>query len=186
MSQDSLLLDSVDLGCGKETSKNPVYWHFEDSAITHLRGADFVSGGEVWVSQQRSNSDAMYEVCKRVMDVLISIAAIVLLFPIITLTAALIKTFDRGPILFSQIRVGQQGKQFRCFKFRSMIRNAESVQDMLQQENEHCDPRTFKIINDPRITPLGRILRRFSIDELPQILNVLTGHMSIVGPRPPL
>ena len=120
------------------------------------------------------------------MDVVISLAAIVLLSPVIVASAIAIKIHDRGPVLFSQSRVGKGGRTFRCFKFRSMIMNAQALQSSLMEQSEHADPRTFKMANDPRITPPGRILRRLSIDELPQILNVLFGDMSIVGPRPPL
>lgn len=128
----------------------------------------------------------VYLSCKRIIDVLLSLVAIVLLSPVILVAAVLIKLYDRGPVFFSQERVGKGGRTFRCFKFRSMIRNAQSLQHSLTAESQHADPRTFKIANDPRITPPGRILRRFSIDELPQILNVFLGQMSIVGPRPPL
>ncbi len=128
----------------------------------------------------------VYLSCKRIIDVLLSLGAIVVLSPAFFVAAVMIKLYDRGPVFFTQDRVGKGGRTFRCFKFRSMIRNAQSLQRNLTAENQHTDPRTFKIVNDPRITPPGRILRRFSIDELPQILNVLLGQMSIVGPRPPL
>ena len=145
--------------------------------------ADF---GQVCVGHQQTSNDAVYQVCKRCMDIVISLSAIVLLFPVIIIAAALIRICSRGPVLFTQIRVGKGGKTFRCFKFRSMVPNAESLKQDLLKANQHGDPRTFKIEDDPRITPLGRILRKSSIDELPQILNVLMGQMSIVGPRPPL
>jgi lipopolysaccharide/colanic/teichoic acid biosynthesis glycosyltransferase len=130
--------------------------------------------------------DASYVVCKRAIDVLISLSAILILSPLILLAALAVKLYDGGPVLFSQVRVGKKGREFRCFKFRSMIVNAEAVRSTLIDQNEHSDQRTFKIMNDPRVTAPGRILRRFSIDELPQLLNVLRGDMSIVGPRPPL
>ena len=132
------------------------------------------------------NEDVFYVVCKRAIDILISLTAIVLLSPIILLAALAVKLYDGGPFLFSQIRVGRFGREFRCFKFRSMIVNAEAMRGAMVSQNEHSDQRTFKIMNDPRITSPGRILRRFSIDELPQLINVLLGDMSIVGPRPPL
>lgn len=128
----------------------------------------------------------VYLSCKRIIDVLLSLIAIVLLSPVFIVAAVMIKLCDRGPVFFSQERVGKGGLRFRCFKFRSMIRNAETLQRSLTAESQHADPRTFKIANDPRITPPGRFLRRFSIDELPQILNVFLGEMSIVGPRPAL
>lgn len=133
-----------------------------------------------------SREDALYVVCKRAIDICISLTAILILSPIILVTALAVKLYDGGPVLFSQVRVGKKGREFRCFKFRSMIVDAEAVRNTLIDKNEHADQRTFKIMNDPRITPPGRILRRFSVDELPQLINVLRGEMSIVGPRPPL
>ncbi len=129
---------------------------------------------------------AAYQVCKRSMDIVISLAAMIVLSPVFLVAGLMIKLYDRGPVFFSQERVGKGGRIFRCFKFRSMILNAQALQNSLMEQSEHSDPRTFKIAQDPRITPPGRILRRLSIDELPQILNVLMGQMSIVGPRPPL
>lgn len=127
-----------------------------------------------------------YLLCKRIIDIVLSLSALILLSPVFLVAAVWIKLYDRGPVFFSQDRVGKDGRIFRCFKFRSMIRNAQSLQSSLKAESQHSDPRTFKIANDPRITPPGRFLRRFSIDELPQILNVFLGQMSVVGPRPPL
>ena len=130
--------------------------------------------------------DALYVVCKRAIDILLSLTAILILLPVILVAALAVKLYDGGPVLFSQVRVGKKGREFQCFKFRSMIVNAESMRSTLIDQNEHSDQRTFKIMNDPRVTPPGRILRRFSVDELPQLINVLRGEMSIVGPRPPL
>jgi lipopolysaccharide/colanic/teichoic acid biosynthesis glycosyltransferase len=127
-----------------------------------------------------------YEACKRVMDVVVSLTALILLSPVLILAAVMIKLHDGGPVFFTQDRVGRDGRRFRMFKFRSMILQAEALKSSLVAKNEHADPRTFKISDDPRITPPGRVLRRFSIDELPQIFNVMFGDMSIVGPRPPV
>lgn len=127
-----------------------------------------------------------YSVTKRLIDVTLSLLALIILLPVFLLTAVAIKVYDRGPVLFSQERVGRAGRTFRCFKFRSMVLNAQELQSSLAAQSVHADPRTFKMANDPRITPVGKFLRRFSIDELPQILNVLLGAMSVVGPRPPL
>jgi len=129
---------------------------------------------------------AAYCFSKRILDIVISLAAIVLLAPIFLLAAVMIKLNDRGSVFFTQERVGKGGRIFRCFKFRSMMLNAESLQQGLMDKSQHADPRTFKIADDPRITRPGKFLRRFSIDELPQVFDVLMGHMSIVGPRPPL
>ena len=130
--------------------------------------------------------DALYVVCKRAIDIFISLTAILVLLPIILVAALAVKLYDGGPVLFRQVRVGKKGKEFRCLKFRSMMVNAEAMRSTLIDKNEHSDQRTFKIMNDPRVTSPGRILRRFSVDELPQLINVLRGEMSIVGPRPPL
>lgn len=128
----------------------------------------------------------LYAVAKRAIDVVLSLTALILLSPVFLVAAIAIKWHDGGTVFFSQQRVGRDQRHFSCFKFRSMVVNAQSLQQQLLDQSEHDDPRTFKMANDPRITPAGRVLRRFSIDELPQILNVLLGQMSIVGPRPPL
>ena len=133
-----------------------------------------------------SGQSLTFSVVKRTLDVTISLAALTLLSPVILLTALVIRLFDRGPVFFCQKRVGLNGSIFQCFKFRSMIVDAQSVQETLSAANSHADARTFKMFNDPRVTPIGQFLRRFSIDELPQFLNVLFGEMSVVGPRPSL
>ena len=132
---------------------------------------------------------------KRAMDILGSLAALILLSPVFVLIAAAIKLTSRGPILFRQDRVGQFGKRFAFLKFRSMKVNndaaihKEYVQKLisgeLNQDSETGSP-VFKIQNDPRVTAVGRFIRRTSLDEIPQFLNVLAGHMSLVGPRPPI
>jgi lipopolysaccharide/colanic/teichoic acid biosynthesis glycosyltransferase len=99
--------------------------------------------------------------------------------------AAFIKLTSRGPILFRQLRVGQHGKQFHMLKFRSMVADAEELKARLMAHNEQTGP-VFKMARDPRITRVGRFIRKFSIDELPQLINILRGEMSIVGPRPPV
>ncbi|HHI80082.1 MAG TPA: sugar transferase [Planctomycetes bacterium] len=122
---------------------------------------------------------------KRMIDVLVSGALIILLSPVLILFAFLVWLHDRGPILFKQPRSGLHGKVFQCLKFRSMCLDAEDKLKELAKENEQDGP-VFKIKKDPRITPIGRFLRKFSLDELPQLFNVLKGDMSLVGPRPPL
>src|SRR5205807_2210393 len=97
-----------------------------------------------------------------------------------------IKAWDRGPVLFVQTRVGKGGREFSCCKFRSMVSNAELLKNELLVHNHHADNRTFKIPRDPRITWIGRVIRKTSIDELPQLWNVVRGEMSLVGPRPPV
>ena len=127
-----------------------------------------------------------YLITKRVLDLAITIPVLVLLSPVLVLVALTIKLWDRGPIFFTQIRVGKDGEKFTCCKFRSMVPHAERLKDDLLSQNHHDDPRTFKIPCDPRITWFGRIIRKTSIDELPQLWNVVVGDMSLVGPRPPV
>ena len=122
---------------------------------------------------------------KRVMDVLLSAALLILLAPLLAITAVLIKLDSPGPVLFAQERIGMNKRRFKLLKFRSMVIDAEERRASLQALNEMDGP-VFKIANDPRITRVGRFIRRTSIDELPQIVNVLKGDMSLVGPRPPL
>lgn len=123
---------------------------------------------------------------KRTMDIVGSLLALIVLSPVFLLVAILVKLEDGGPVFFAQRRVGQHGREFRMYKVRSMCLNAEQKLKELMQQNQHKDGVTFKIKNDPRITGVGRWLRKFSIDELPQFYNVLKGDMSLVGPRPPV
>ncbi len=124
--------------------------------------------------------------CKRAIDVVGASLAIALLSPILILTALLVAATSRGPVIFRQMRVGQHGQEFSFMKFRSMYVDAESRKRELLDLNDHESGPIFKIRDDPRITPLGRIIRKYSIDELPQLFHVLSGKMSLVGPRPPL
>ena len=121
---------------------------------------------------------------KRAFDLVASFIALLLLAPLFLLIALLIKVEDRGPVFLGQIRVGKHGREFRMFKFRSMIVNADQHLAKLLEQNKHADGVTFKIQNDPRITKVGKWLRKFSLDEFPQFYNVLRGDMSLVGPRP--
>jgi exopolysaccharide biosynthesis polyprenyl glycosylphosphotransferase len=120
---------------------------------------------------------------KRLIDIAVSLFIILLLAPFLLLIMALIKLDSSGPALFAQERVGLNKRLFRIYKFRTMVMNAETLQSGLESHNETGGP-TFKIRNDPRITRLGKVLRKTSIDELPQLFNVLKGEMSLVGPRP--
>jgi lipopolysaccharide/colanic/teichoic acid biosynthesis glycosyltransferase len=125
-------------------------------------------------------------VMKRSLDITLSIIALMLLAIPFLLIALLIKIEDRGPVFFIQTRVGQFGREFRMFKFRSMCMDAEQRLKELLAKNQHTQGVTFKLKRDPRITRVGRWLRKFSLDELPQFFNVLIGDMSLVGPRPPV
>ena len=124
-----------------------------------------------------------YRCLKRGQDMLLSGLGILLFAPLMIPLAILIKLETDGPIFFRQIRVGKNRRHFVCYKFRSMVANAEDLKDDISYLNEAQGP-MFKIRNDPRITSLGRFLRRSSLDELPQLFNVFLGDMSIVGPRP--
>lgn len=129
---------------------------------------------------------ASAEFIKRFVDVVVSAAALVALAPVFALVALLIKLEDRGPVFFAQRRVGKWGREFRMFKFRSMCVDAEARLQAVLAQNQHKSGVTFKAKDDPRITRVGKWLRKFSIDEFPQFYNVLIGDMSLVGPRPPV
>ncbi|MBF0408474.1 MAG: sugar transferase [Candidatus Riflebacteria bacterium] len=123
---------------------------------------------------------------KRLIDIIGSLFALMLFSPIYLIVGLLIKLSDGGPILYWQIRIGQFGREFQFPKFRSMTIDADSLNIVLMPLNQHKEGITFKLKHDPRITWIGKIIRRFSIDELPQLWCVLIGDMSLVGPRPPL
>lgn len=124
-------------------------------------------------------------VLKRGLDLLIAGLFLVLLAPILLVIAVAVKLDSRGPVFYASDRIGKKGRVFRCFKFRTMVADAEARRAALAHMNER-DSILFKVANDPRITRVGRILRKYSLDELPQFFNVLIGDMSIVGPRPPI
>ena len=120
---------------------------------------------------------------KRLLDIVVSAIALIVLSPLLALVAVIIKMDSKGPALYASLRVGKKGTTFLCHKFRTMVANADSLRESLGHLNER-DKILFKITDDPRITPVGRFLRKFSIDEVPQFWNVLKGEMSLVGPRP--
>ncbi len=123
---------------------------------------------------------------KRILDIIVSLTMILLLFPLFIIVAILIKLESKGGIIYRQIRVGKDGRHFNFYKFRSMFIDAEARKQQILDKNESSDGVIFKMKNDPRITRIGRFIRKYSIDELPQLFNVLEGSMSLVGPRPPL
>lgn len=124
-------------------------------------------------------------VLKRVVDVVMSAAALILLSPLLAATAIMIKLDSPGPVLYISERIGKKGKVFGCIKFRTMVREAEKLRANILEMNER-DGVLFKMKDDPRITKVGRVLRKYSLDEIPQFFNVILGDMSIVGPRPPI
>ena len=132
-----------------------------------------------------TNKTNSYEAVKRLMDIILSTIGLMILSPILLVVAILIKIDSKGPIFFKQKRVGLNGKEFDMYKFRSMVVNAEELKEKLEKQNEMSGP-MFKIADDPRITKIGKFIRKTSIDELPQLWNVIKGDMSLVGPRPSL
>ena len=127
----------------------------------------------------------IYLIAKRVTDIICSLAGLIVLSPVLLITAIAIKLDSKGPIFFKQDRIGKDERIFSMYKFRSMVVNAEELKKSLEKENERSGP-MFKMKKDPRITRVGRFIRKTSIDELPQLINVLKGDMSLVGPRPSL
>jgi len=144
---------------------------------------DELGHDDVLVSHDSTIADAWGLAIKRTIDIVVSAAAIILLSPVMVLTAMLVKLTSPGPIFFIQKRLGRNKRMFDIYKFRTMVVDAEKRLKDLEHQNE-ADGAVFKIKDDPRITPIGRFLRKTSIDELPQLFNVLRGDMSLVGPRP--
>jgi lipopolysaccharide/colanic/teichoic acid biosynthesis glycosyltransferase len=127
---------------------------------------------------------AAYLTAKRLLDVAVSLSLLVFLSPLFLIVALCVKLTDGGPVFFRQKRVGLNGRVFDFIKFRSMVVDAESLKVELLTHNKHANSITFKMCRDPRVTWVGRIMRKTSIDELPQFWNVLIGEMTLVGPRP--
>lgn len=134
-----------------------------------------------WICVTRSSY-----LTKRILDIIVASVILTVLAPLMLFVAFLIKLHDGGPVFYICKRIGRWGEPFLFPKFRSMVIDADALQDSLKQFNQHAQSKTFKIKNDPRITWIGRIIRKTSIDELPQLWCVLKGEMSLVGPRPPL
>jgi lipopolysaccharide/colanic/teichoic acid biosynthesis glycosyltransferase len=127
-----------------------------------------------------------YAALKRFLDIVGGLAGLIVLFPVIVVVAAITKLIDGGPVLYPHLRVGLSGQEFTCYKFRTMVCGADRMKCDIQHRNHHDDNRTFKVPDDPRVTPFGRWLRRTSIDEVPQLWNVVKGDISLVGPRAPI
>lgn len=125
-----------------------------------------------------------YLYIKKVIDIILSIMSLVIILPLIFLIAILIKIDSRGPIIYKQKRLGRNGKLFTIYKFRTMVINADEVMKNFTEDQKREFQQFFKLKNDPRITRIGNILRKTSLDELPQIFNIIRGDMSIIGPRP--
>ncbi|MGI1803913.1 sugar transferase [Limosilactobacillus reuteri] len=139
----------------------------------------------VLLDKDKIKSRFIYHGMKRFFDIVAAACGIVILSPLMIIIAGLIKAEDHGPIFYKQVRVGKNGKTFKMYKFRSMFVNADKMLDKLKKQNDVDGP-MFKIKDDPRVTKIGHFIRKHSLDELPQFLNVIKGDMSLVGPRPPL
>ena len=140
---------------------------------------------QILINQKQVESRKIYHFTKRVFDIVMSILGLIILSPAMAVIAYKIKREDGGPIIYKQIRVGKNGKHFEMYKFCSMVVNADQLLAKLKSQNE-VDGAMFKMKNDPRITKVGHFIREHSLDELPQLINVLKGDMSLVSPRPPL
>lgn len=137
------------------------------------------------INPSKIESRKGYHFVKRLFDIILSTIGLIVLSPIMGIIAYRIKKEDGGPVFYKQVRVGKNGHQFRMYKFRSMIVNADQLLEKLKNQNEVTGA-MFKMKHDPRITKIGQFIRKHSLDELPQLVNVLKGDMSLVGPRPPL
>jgi len=195
---DDNVIDEVVFAVPRERLANvePAFYLCEEQGVgsrvcldLFTQGRSRISLGEMeglpMLSFTRAPTDEVALAAKRAFDLLSGGLALLLLSPVLLATAAAIKLDSRGPVFFRQRRVGLNGRPFTMLKFRSMHTDAEARLESLRAHNEASGP-VFKMRNDPRITRVGRFIRKTSIDELPQFLNVLTGEMSIVGPRPPI
>lgn len=142
-------------------------------------------GQDIGLVKRTLGKKKLYDPFKRLFDITVTLFGILLVSPLLILVSVLIILDSPGPIFFKQKRIGEKGQAFYMYKFRTMVVNAEELLKELKAKNE-AQGNMFKMKNDPRVTRVGRFLRKSSIDELPQLLNVLIGNMSLVGPRPPL
>ncbi len=134
--------------------------------------------------REKPPAKRLYRFIKRAFDIICSLIAIILLSPVFLIIALCIKAGDKGPVIFCHGRIGKNGRNFKLYKFRSMVTNAEELIEQFTPEQQEEFQKNFKLENDPRITKIGKFLRKTSLDELPQLVNILKGDMSIVGPRP--
>jgi exopolysaccharide biosynthesis polyprenyl glycosylphosphotransferase len=163
------------------------YWYIRKFMMIHsfhsVKVEQFLSEPALIISRIQKNQDAL--AIKSIMDYVLALFALIITSPLFVIVPCLIKLFSPGPVFYKQIRSGQDGRKFPLFKFRSMVMGAEEQQYTLIELNEADGP-AFKMKNDPRIIPyVGKFLRKFGLDEIPQFINVIRGEMSIVGPRPP-
>ncbi|WP_370774181.1 sugar transferase [Clostridium sp.] len=144
-----------------------------------------MEGTQLGFESESTRGFSFYEAIKRLIDIICSFVGILVLSPLFIIIAIIIKFTSKGPVFFSQNRVGRNGKEFDMYKFRSMVVNAEELKEKLAAQNEMSGP-MFKMKDDPRVTKVGKFIRKTSLDELPQLWNILKGDMSLVGPRPSL
>jgi len=154
--------------------------------VSNAKAANQYTKGNKENDMLKVNEKKVYLFSKRFLDIVLSLIGLIVLLPVFILVAICIKLEDKnGPVFFSQTRVGKNQSEFTMYKFRSMVSNAEDLLENLLEQNETTGA-MFKMKNDPRVTKIGSFIRKTSIDELPQLINVLKGEMSLVGPRPPL
>lgn len=158
---------------------------YENTLLEQVEDLEQVNGFQQTETERRVEvkGKPLYRVIKRGFDIIASILGLILLAPLFLVVAYLIKREDGGPVIFVQERTGKDNKPFKMYKFRTMCENASEMHKFLLEQNELDGP-AFKMKDDPRITRIGKVLRRTSIDELPQLVNILKGEMSVVGPRP--
>ena len=176
-------IDEAILACEKEGISTAISLDLYNLSFARTRQTDF--SGFPLLEFETFGAQQWELFIKRTIDILLSVLLLIIFAPLLLITAIAVKCTSKGPVFFTQTRCGMNGRKFTLHKFRSMVVGADIKKRELEKMNEMDGP-VFKIKKDPRITPLGRILRRTSIDELPQLFNVLRGDMSIVGPRPPL
>lgn len=136
------------------------------------------------IQSSTKKQSVTYEVIKRIFDIISSLSVIIVLLPVFIIISILIKIDSKGPVIFGHKRLGKNGKFIKVYKFRTMVQNAEELLKKLTPDQKKEFEINFKLENDPRITKIGRVLRETSIDELPQLFNILIGNMTVVGPRP--
>lgn len=185
---DPLLKEtSLDNPSSIDIQPNSWFWkNFENDGSESVtkRYARITRASRRYSVRRQSASERVYEFCKRVLDIVITLPVVLFLAPFLLAIGIATKLYDGGPMFFRQIRVGRYGEPFMCYKIRTMVPNADAMKAKMADLNQHTNGVTFKAPQDPRITPLGAFLRKSSIDELPQLINVLQGQMSLVGPRP--
>lgn len=132
----------------------------------------------------KKEKSQVYFILKRIFDIIVSFIALIVLLPVFLIISVIVKLSSKGPVFFTHERLGLNNKYIKIYKFRTMVSGAENMIDLLTEEQQQEYAREFKITDDPRITKAGNILRKTSLDELPQLINILKGDLSIVGPRP--